>query len=141
MSPIFLSRVRIRNLLLLSICTALVIAALFCSRHQRAATTIVVNSTSDVVSAGDNLCTLREAIIAANTNTISGATAGECAPGSSTGSDIISITVNGTINLTGPLPEMVSDMTINGPGSAALTVRRDTGGNYRVFRTNNRNVD
>ncbi len=41
---------------------------------------IVVNSTADVI-ADDGECTLREAIIAANTNTASGATAGECAAG------------------------------------------------------------
>jgi len=32
-------------------------------------TTITVNSTADVVSSSDGFCTLREAVIAANTNT------------------------------------------------------------------------
>jgi CSLREA domain-containing protein len=41
---------------------------------------IVVNSTADV-AANDGQCTLREAITAANTNTASGAMAGECAAG------------------------------------------------------------
>ena len=43
-----------------------------------AGNTITVNSTLDVANSTDGLCTLREAIIAANTDTASGATAGEC---------------------------------------------------------------
>ncbi|HYW72477.1 MAG TPA: CSLREA domain-containing protein [Pyrinomonadaceae bacterium] len=98
------------------------------------AATITVNSTSDVASGTDGLCTLREAITAANTNTASGAVAGECAAGSSGGSDTIDMTgVSGTINLTGALPDITSDLTINGPGSSQLTVTRNTGGDYRVF--------
>ncbi|MCB8989149.1 MAG: CSLREA domain-containing protein [Ardenticatenaceae bacterium] len=48
--------------------------------------TITVNSTLDVV-ADDGVCTLREAITAANTDTASGALAGECAAGN--GADVI----------------------------------------------------
>ena len=81
----------------------------------------------------DGLCTLREAIGAANSNTASGGAVGECAAGSGSGSDTINFSVNGTINLTTALPDINSDMTINGPGSGLLTVRRDTGGDYRVF--------
>ena len=44
------------------------------------AATITVNSTSDV-AANDGKCTLREAITATNTNTASGAAAGECPAG------------------------------------------------------------
>jgi CSLREA domain-containing protein len=51
--------------------------------------TIIVNSLSDVANGTDGLCTLREAITAANNDTASGATAGECAAGSSSGSDAI----------------------------------------------------
>src|SRR5207248_1479276 len=47
------------------------------------AATITVNSLSDVTNSSDGLCTLREAIAAANTNTASGAVAGECVAGSS----------------------------------------------------------
>ncbi|MEZ4519227.1 MAG: CSLREA domain-containing protein [Chloroflexota bacterium] len=42
---------------------------------------IVVNSDADTV-ADDGVCTLREAITAANTDTASGAMTGECAAGS-----------------------------------------------------------
>lgn len=48
-----------------------------------AATTITVNSTADVINSSDGLCSLREAIIAHNTNTASGAPAGECVAGGS----------------------------------------------------------
>ena len=48
--------------------------------------------------------------------------------------DTINFSVTGTINLTGPLTPITGTVTINGPGSSLLTVRRDTGGNYRVFQ-------
>jgi len=39
-----------------------------------------------------------------------------------------------TINLTGVLPEITqSNLTLNGPGVDKLTVRRNTGGFYRIF--------
>src|SRR5262245_31440831 len=97
------------------------------SRSTPLGNTITVNSTSDVSDGTDGLCTLREAITAANTNTASGLVAGECAAGSGSGSDTINFSVNGTINLTGALPDISSDLTINGPGSGLLTVRRNTG--------------
>jgi hypothetical protein len=72
--------------------------------------------------------------MAANNNAASGATAGECVAGSSSGSDTIDMTaVTGTINLTGALPNISSSMTIIGSGSTQLTVRRDTGGDYRIL--------
>ena len=59
----------------------------------RASTNIVVNSTADTV-ANDGQCTLREAITAANTDTASGALAGECLAGS--GADIIKFAISGS---------------------------------------------
>jgi CSLREA domain-containing protein len=103
------------------------------TRQQQAATTIVVNSLSDVANPNDGLCTLREAITAANTNLASGGVAGECAAGSSSGADKITFTVTGTISLTGVLPDIASDMTITGPGSGQLTVQRSTSDLYRIF--------
>ena len=52
------------------------------------AATITVNTATDVV-ANDGQCSLREAITAANTDTASGATGGECAAGS--GDDTITL--------------------------------------------------
>jgi pentapeptide MXKDX repeat protein len=53
----------------------------------QASTTIVVNSTEDEKKGKDGLCTLREAIIAANSDKPSGGRKGECAGGS--GADVI----------------------------------------------------
>jgi hypothetical protein len=41
--------------------------------------------------------------------------------------------VTGTINLAGVLPNLNTNLTINGPGANLLTVRRNTGGDYRIF--------
>jgi hypothetical protein len=48
--------------------------------------------------------------------------------------DAITFGVTGTINLSGSLPNLTHNITINGPGANLLTVRRDTGGNYGIFR-------
>jgi hypothetical protein len=41
--------------------------------------------------------------------------------------------VTGTINLTGALPDLTHSISLDGPGPDQLTVRRDTGGYYRIF--------
>ncbi len=78
--------------------------------------TITVNSTADVV-ADDGQCTLREAITAANTNTASGATAGECAAGSA-GLDTIAFAISGTgvhtITPLSLLPAILEPVIIDG---------------------------
>jgi CSLREA domain-containing protein len=119
--------------------TAFASAAVFSPKAAAASagSTITVNSTSDAAN-NDGLCTLREAITAANNDAASGGASGECAAGA--GDDTIAFSVTGTINLTGALPDINSNMTIAGPGSSQLTVRRDTGGNYRIFFNNNRAV-
>ena len=97
--------------------------------RAQAAATFTVNSLADTSDAAPGngtcadaggQCTLRAAIEEAN---------------SVFGDDTINFSVTGTINLTGPLPSL-TNMTINGPGSGLLTVRRDTGGNYRIFFIN-----
>ncbi len=107
----------------------------FLQPAARAATTFTVNSTGDGADSntGDGLCndgagncTLRAAIQQAN---------------SLAGDDTINVSVTGTINLTGALPDLVTNITINGPGSGLLTVRRDTGGDYRIFFNNNRVIN
>ncbi len=37
------------------------------------------------------------------------------------------------MQLTGELPNLSSDMSIEGPGADQFTVRRNTGGDYRIF--------
>ena len=96
----------------------------------RAAAAFNVNSLGDgadsdltdgLCNDGTGQCTLRAAIQQAN---------------QLAGADSISVTATGTISLTSELPRLTS-MTITGPGSAQLTVRRDPGAaeGFRVFRT------
>jgi hypothetical protein len=72
-------------------------------------------------------CTFRAAIQEAN---------------ASPGKDFIRFNdlLTGTINLTGPLPTITSDIDILGPGRDLLTIRRDTGGDYRILTINGGNV-
>jgi CSLREA domain-containing protein len=65
-------------------------------------------------------CTLREAINAAT---------------SQAGANTITFaaSVRGTIQLTSALPLLNTNLTINGPGANVLTVRREAGGDYRIF--------
>src|SRR5690349_13338548 len=83
------------------------------------AAAITVNSLSDA-AASDGSCTLREAITNANLDNTSGSV--DCAAGS--GADTISITVPGTISLLQPLPDLSSDMTIDGLGISQTTITR-----------------
>jgi CSLREA domain-containing protein len=109
---------------------AVVFAILFQTPATHAATTFTVNSLGDTSDglAGNGICadlagdcTLRAAIEEAN------ALAGD---------DTIQFSVTGTINLTGPLPVLQTNITIVGPGSSQLIVRRNSGGNYSVLTTN-----
>ncbi len=47
--------------------------------------------------------------------------------------DTIDFSATGTINLAAALPTLTRGVSIDGPGANLLTVRRDTGGNYRIF--------
>jgi CSLREA domain-containing protein len=82
------------------------------------AASIVVNSLADSAPANDGICTLREAITAANLDTASGAAAGECGAGS--GADAITFGVGGPITLASALPAITTDLSIAGAG--AITV-------------------
>ncbi|MBV9497134.1 MAG: IPTL-CTERM sorting domain-containing protein [Acidobacteria bacterium] len=91
------------------------------------AATITVNSLADNTTAGDSLCTLREALN--NANNDNDGTSGDCVAGSDA-ADVINITPTGTINATSRF-NILDGVTINGPGMAALTV--DAANNDRVF--------
>lgn len=93
---------------------------------------ITVNSLADTATPGDGQCTLREALN--NANAAGQTTGGDCAAGSNPSS--INFSVTGTINLSAALPNINSNVTINGPGSGMLTVRRNTGGEYSIFAIN-----
>ena len=100
--PFFPRRARIRVGLVVSVCAVALISVSSWASRQHAdgslgittaaatsdkgglspvAATITVNSLADVAIGPDGLCTLREAISAANTDTSSGVVAGECAAG------------------------------------------------------------
>ena len=70
------------------------------SAVQRSGTNILVTTTDDTLDPGDSLCSLREAIIAANTNTSSGDTPGECPAGTDDRKDIITLAAGATYALT-----------------------------------------
>ena len=99
---------------------------------------IAVNTTSMAVNPNDGLCSLVEAITAANTDTTSGGAVGECAAGA--GADSINLGTSQTYTLTavnngvqGPngLPDITTNITINGNSS---TITRDSGApNFRIF--------
>lgn len=101
------------------------------------AATISINATADT-TADDGVCTLREAITAANTDTASGAAAGECAAGS--GSDTINFAIGSgavTISPASALPTITTPIQIDGysqPGSSAnaLAVGSDAVINVRL---------
>ncbi|HEX8456410.1 MAG TPA: Calx-beta domain-containing protein [Pyrinomonadaceae bacterium] len=109
---------------------ALALSISVASSQQAAAvagTTFTVDSTADApdIAPGDGICadsagacTLRAAIREAN---------------SLPGDDTINFSVTGTISLTGALPTLATNMTLNGAGSGSLTIRRETGGDYRIF--------
>jgi predicted outer membrane repeat protein len=48
--------------------------------------------------------------------------------------DTITFGVTDTINLTGALPNLTHSISLEGPGADLMTVRRNTGGDYRIFR-------
>lgn len=88
-------------------------------QHVVYAATLGVNSTADVVL-DDGQCTLREAVIAANTDTASGVTPGECVAG--TGPDTI-ILPNGTYTLGTPLPQIIGDINFTGEDQALTIIQ------------------
>ncbi len=69
-------------------------------------------------------CTLREAINAANA--LAGDNVITFAPG-----------VSGTVQLSAALPNLSTNINVQGPGASVLTVGRNSGGNYRIFTISN----
>jgi CSLREA domain-containing protein len=82
---------------------------------------ITVNTLADV--AGPPECSLRDAIMAASTDTAQGG----CTAG--IGADAISFSVAGTITLGSSLPDITADVTVDGGG----TISVDGAGKYRPF--------
>jgi CSLREA domain-containing protein len=92
----------------------------------------IVNTTSDTVVAdacfnGTAGCSLRGAILEANSVSESAVTFAIPASDPNCPNGVC------TINLTQLLPDLSTNMTINGPGAGSLIVRRNEGGTYRIF--------
>src|SRR5262245_25554346 len=139
---------------LISLLTVLLAAGLYClATSVRAgrgpapaapelAATIMVNSTSSVSAANDGLCTLREAIVSANSHTPSGPAAGEC-PAGSLGTNTIVLPA-GTYTLSdvggsefgepNGLPTINSTITIQGAGAASTIIERSSAAGIDDFR-------
>lgn len=124
---------RSNKLVILAGLALLVVFMALTRNPARASSTITVTSKADT-QADDGVCTLREAITAANNDTASGASPGECIAGS--GSDTINFAITGssdftnnsadgyTITLASDLPAISEAVTINGysqPGAVANT--------------------
>jgi CSLREA domain-containing protein len=88
---------------------------------------IVVTTTNDT-EANDGFVSLREAIIAANTD------AAHFDAPAGNGADVIDLSqVTGSILLNGPLPTILSDITIIGHGEDSWRLYIDANNNSRVF--------
>ncbi|MBK9923775.1 MAG: sortase [Anaerolineales bacterium] len=95
------------------------------------AASLVVNTNTDNTTAGDGLCTLREAINNANSN--SDTTNGDCVAGA--GADTISFAGNYTITLSGSqLPVVTTTITINGNGETNTTIQANANPNVATNR-------
>ncbi len=116
-----------RKILLVLLLSLLPLVLLFFPLPAHAIFVIVVNSHSDVINPGDNLCTLREAVRAVNTHSPSGAGGSECqgAPGIDTvvlAAGTYTLTLPGTHEndaATGDL-DIKQDVTIQGNGFGCL---------------------
>jgi len=104
---------------------------------------VITVNTTNVAVADDGQCSLVEAITAANTNTASGAAAGECAAGSGFETDTIVLPSTEPYILTGVnndtdgengLPSITSDITIDGVSPDTTAITRDDGApQFRIF--------
>lgn len=89
---------------------------------------IIVDSSADNLTQ-DGACTLREAIENAQ-----GASHADCVAGTAGLDEVtFSLTTPAIINLTGVLPAFADDINIVNSTGDSITVRRDTGGDYRIF--------
>src|SRR5436190_1338393 len=89
-------------------CTAVSLSAFANPRSTIADSFIVDTLVDENNGIGIGGTSLREAILASNAN-------------ASTADDTITFSVSGTILLTSDLPNITSNLTINGPGASALT--------------------
>lgn len=84
--------------------------------------TIVVNSAEDISDTTDGLCTLREAMLAANQNVESGELDDECVAGDDADTITFDLPAGTTIELTGNALTFSDTVMIEGLGAADLTI-------------------
>ena len=113
-----------------------VVTALLMGSAVARATTITVNTKSDETNPADGSCSLREAVIAANTESASGSAPGECPAGS--GVDTI-VLGPGTYTLSSGELSITGELMITGAGASATTI--DGGGADRVFDVQSQAID
>jgi len=87
------------------------------------AASIIVNTNLDSSTAGDGLCSLREAINNANLDTDT--TGGDCTAGAP-GTDTITFAGDYTITLTSALPTVTDGLVITGNGTANTIIQAST---------------
>lgn len=87
-----------RRLLLMALLIGVVVLGM--SRQVAYGAGLTVTTTTDVINGADGLCSLREAVIAANNNSASGGAAGECAAGQDGVTDTITLDGGATYALT-----------------------------------------
>jgi hypothetical protein len=90
-----------------------------CLQHPAAAAVFTVDRLTDTGAGAGLAGDLRYCITQANAN--DGA------------ADTITFSVTGAVNLTSALPELRTNMAIEGPGPSLLTVRRGSEDRYRIF--------
>ncbi len=106
----------------LVVCAALVLTLLAAPPKTVYAAAITVNSLADSTTSGDGICTLREAIN--NANSDSNTAGGDCVTGS--GADTITFSVSGTITLGSTLPNITTPVAINGTGQTVVISGNNT---------------
>ena len=109
----------------LGLLAGLTIALFGAAGRPAAAAGMFVSTIADVV-ADDGQCSLREAIIAANTDTSSGATPGECAAVVGVDTIFFSITTPFTITLGSQLPAVTTEMEISGDDADQVIIEAST---------------
>ena len=116
----------VRPAVLAALILLTVLSVLTLRNSLHAANTITVNTLSDSSTAGDGLCSLREAIT--NANSASDTTMGDCVAG--TGNDTIVFSLSGKITVASTLPSPTAVLEIDGSGQ---TIDIDGGSASRIF--------
>jgi Abnormal spindle-like microcephaly-assoc'd, ASPM-SPD-2-Hydin len=120
------ARGMVRPAVLAALVLLTMLSVLTLRNSLHAANTITVNTLSDSSTAGDGVCSLREAIT--NSNSGSDTTKGDCVAG--TANDTIVFSLSGKITVASTLPSPTGVLEIDGTGQ---TIDIDGGSASRIF--------